>query len=91
MAPSRFPQPSSERTYWVRVMHFSVVVGLSVAVAAGLAAGLALLPDAVQTTTARVWIGIGLFGIVMAALAGIALYALHFLAAAPHDDLRRRS
>jgi hypothetical protein len=79
IAPSRPKQSSSERSDWIRAMHFLVAVGLAIVVAAGLAAALALLPDAVQTTTARVWIGIGLFGIAVAALAGIALYALHFL------------
>jgi hypothetical protein len=62
-------------------MHLLVVVGLAIVAAAGLAAALALLPDAVQTTTARVWIGIGLFGIAVAALAGIVSYAMHFLSA----------
>jgi hypothetical protein len=72
-------------------MHLVVVIGVAIVVAAGLAAALALLPDAVQTTTARVWIGVGLFGIAVAALAGIALYALHFLSVAPDDGSQSTS
>jgi hypothetical protein len=59
------------------ILHLCVAAGLVVVLASGISVALALLPTAVNNTTARVWIGIGLFGLIVAGVAAIALYVFH--------------
>jgi len=70
----------SRRRKQAAAIRLLVVAGLALAVAAGLAAALTLLPPEVHSTAARVWTGIGLFGITVACLGAIAAYVMHGLA-----------
>lgn len=58
------------------LLRLVLATGLLLVLASGVTVAVILLPAAVHNITARVWIGIGLFGIVLAGLSGIGLYAL---------------
>jgi hypothetical protein len=58
------------------LLRLVLAAGLLLVLASGVTVAVILLPGAVHSITARVWIGIGLFGIVLAGLSGIGLYAL---------------
>jgi hypothetical protein len=56
-------------------------VGLGLALAGGVSIAAILLPKAVDDTTARIWISIGLFGLALAGLAALGIYALRAIGA----------
>jgi hypothetical protein len=60
-------------------LRLSIVAGLTVAVAGGLAVALVLLPKEVHDTAGRVWVSVGLFGITVACLGGILAYSARTL------------
>jgi hypothetical protein len=78
MSANQPSQPTNAAGHyaWVAILRLCVVGGSMLTVAGGLAVALTLIPEAVHDTTARVWIGVGLFGLATASLAGIAIYAL---------------
>jgi hypothetical protein len=81
--PSRSDEKSSEALPLAVVLRLWIAVGLTIVLASVVTVGATLLPQAVEDTNARVWIGIGLFGATVAGLAAIGAYALHAVGEEP--------
>lgn len=56
------------------ILRLCVAVGGAIVLASAVTIAVVLLPDVVHNTTVRVWIGIGLFGVVVAGLSALGIY-----------------
>jgi hypothetical protein len=58
------------------MLRLLMVVGLGLVLAGGVSTAAVLLPEVIDDPLARIWVAIGLFGVVVAGMAAIGAYAL---------------